>query len=158
MQFIIFDEEIKDKLEHDKQSAFNDISNIFRFASEVLKTGGKVTVRRLANVDITITDESGLSAYKEGLNKLQRELNRKLIKYVFASRPFGSRASRSIPAPFRTWSIYARSYYEEINRSKNPSFPNPGTDGRHLRQGRQTKPDGSQPGAVSAVPSPRVWP
>jgi hypothetical protein len=80
MQFIIFDEEIKDKLECDKQSAFNDIFNIFRFASEVLKTGGKVTVRRLANVDITITDESGLSTYKEGFNKLQRVLNRKLIK------------------------------------------------------------------------------
>ncbi len=78
--FIIFDEEIKDKLNYDRQSAFNDISGIFRFASEVLKTGGKVTVRRLDNVDITIADESGLSAYKEGFNKLQRELNRKLIK------------------------------------------------------------------------------
>jgi hypothetical protein len=79
-EFIIFDEEIKDKLQYDKQSAFNDISGIFRFASEVLKTGGKVTVRRLGNVDITITDESGLSAYKEGFNKLQRDLNRKQIK------------------------------------------------------------------------------
>jgi hypothetical protein len=78
--FIIFDEEIKDKLEYDKQSAFNDISIIFKFASEMLKNGGKVTVRRLANVDITITDEAGLSAYKEGFNKLQRELNRRLIK------------------------------------------------------------------------------
>ena len=44
--YIIFDEEIKDKLEYDRQSAFNDISGIFRFASEVLRTGGKVTVRR----------------------------------------------------------------------------------------------------------------
>lgn len=78
--FIIFDEEIKDKLDYDRQSAFNDISGIFRFASEVLKTGGKVTVRRLANVDITITDESGLNAYKEGFNKRQRDMNRKLIK------------------------------------------------------------------------------
>ena len=78
--FIIFDEEIKDKLEYDKQSAFNDISIIFKFASEMLKNGGKVTVRRLANVDITISDESGLSAYKEGFNKRQRDLNRKLIK------------------------------------------------------------------------------
>lgn len=79
-EFTIFDEEIKDKLKYDKQSAFNDISNIFGFASEVLRTGGKVTVKRLANVDITITDEAGLSAYKEGFNKLQRDLNRKLIK------------------------------------------------------------------------------
>ena len=79
-EFIIFDEEIKDKLEYDRQSAFNDISGIFNFASGVLKTGGKVTVRRLADADITITDESGLSAYKEGFNKVQRELNRKLIK------------------------------------------------------------------------------
>jgi hypothetical protein len=78
--FTIFDEEIKDKLEYDKQSAFNDISNIFKFAYEVLKTGGKVTVRRLADEDLTITDESGLSAYKEGFNKKQRDLNRKLIK------------------------------------------------------------------------------
>jgi hypothetical protein len=78
--FIIFDSEIKDKLEYDRQSAFNDISNIFAFASEVLRTGGKVTVRRPPNVDIIITDESGLSAYKEGFNKLQRDLNRKLIK------------------------------------------------------------------------------
>ena len=79
-EFIIFDEEIKDKLKYDRQSAFNDISDIFKFAYEVLITGGKVTVRRLANTDITITDESGLSAYKEGFNKLQRDLNRKLIK------------------------------------------------------------------------------
>jgi hypothetical protein len=79
-EYIIFDEEIKDKLKYDKQSAFNDMSGIFKFASEVLKTGGKVTIRRLANVDITITDESGLSAYKEGFNKVQRDLNRKLIK------------------------------------------------------------------------------
>jgi hypothetical protein len=79
-EYIIFDEEIKDKLKYDKQSAFNDISGICKFASEVLKTGGKVTIRRLANVDITITDESGLSAYKEGFNKVQRDLNRKLIK------------------------------------------------------------------------------
>jgi len=79
-EFIIFDEEIKDKLAYDRQSAFNDISGIFRFASEVLKTGGKVTVRRLADADLTIADESGLSAYKEGFNKLQRDLNRKLIK------------------------------------------------------------------------------
>jgi len=41
-EFIIFDEEIKDKLNYDKQSAFNDISIIFKFASEVLKIGGKV--------------------------------------------------------------------------------------------------------------------
>jgi hypothetical protein len=79
-EFIIFNEEIKDKLEYDRQSAFNDISGIFRFASEVLKTGGRVTVRRPADVDITITDEAGLSAYKEDFNKLQRDLNRKLIK------------------------------------------------------------------------------
>jgi hypothetical protein len=79
-EFTIFDEEIKDKLAYDKQSAFNDISIIFKFASEMLKTGGKVTVRRLANVDITISDESGLSAYNEGFNKRQRDLNRKLIK------------------------------------------------------------------------------
>ena len=79
-EFFIFDEEIKDKLGYDRQSAFNDISNIFNFASEVLKTGGKVTVRRPANVDITISDEAGLSQYKEGFNKLQRDLNRKLIK------------------------------------------------------------------------------
>jgi hypothetical protein len=52
-EFIIFDEEIKDKLKYNKQSAFNDISNIFKFAAEVLKNGGKVTVRRLTNVDIT---------------------------------------------------------------------------------------------------------
>ena len=51
-----------------------------KFASEELKTGGKVTVRRLADADITITYESGLRAYKEGFNKLQRDLNRKLIK------------------------------------------------------------------------------
>jgi hypothetical protein len=79
-EYIIFDEEIKDKLNYDRQSAFNDISGIFNFATDVLKNGGKVTVRRLANVDITITHESGLSAYKEGLNKVQRDLNRKLIK------------------------------------------------------------------------------
>jgi hypothetical protein len=79
-EFLIFDEEIKDKLKYDRQSAFNDISGIFKFASEVLKTGGKVTVRRRADADITITDESGLSAYKEGFNKLQRDLNRKQIK------------------------------------------------------------------------------
>jgi hypothetical protein len=79
-EFIIFDEEIKDKLNYDKQSAFNDISCIFKFAYEVLKIGGKVTVRRLDNVDIAIADESGLSAYKEGFNKRQRDLNRKLIK------------------------------------------------------------------------------
>jgi len=79
-EFIIFDEEIKDKLNYDKQSAFNDISIIFKFASEVLKIGGKVIIRRLDNVDITITDESGLNAYKEGFNKRQRELDRKLIK------------------------------------------------------------------------------
>ena len=79
-EFIIFDEEIKDKLDYDRQSAFNDISNIFNFASEVLKSGGKVTVKRRANVDITITEESDLNAYKEGFNKVQRDLNRKLIK------------------------------------------------------------------------------
>ncbi len=79
-EFTIFDEEIKDKLNYDKQSAFNDISIIFKFAAEVLKIGGKVIVRRLDNVDITIVDEAGLSAYKEGFNKRQRELNRKLIK------------------------------------------------------------------------------
>jgi len=79
-EYIIFDEEIKDKLKYDRQSAFNDLSGIFKFASEVLKNGGKVTIRRLANVDITITDDSGLSVYKEGFNKVQRDLNRKLIK------------------------------------------------------------------------------
>jgi len=79
-EYIIFDEEIKDKLKYDRQSAFNDLSGIFKFASEVLKSGGKVTIRRLANVDITITDDSGLSVYKEGFNKVQRDLNRKLIK------------------------------------------------------------------------------
>jgi hypothetical protein len=78
-EFIIFDEEIKGKLEYGRQSAFNDISGIFNFASEVLGMGGKVTVRRLANVDITITNESDLNAYKEGFNKIQRDLNRKLI-------------------------------------------------------------------------------
>ena len=78
--FIIFDEEIKDKLRYDRQSAYNDISGIFAFASEVLRTGGRVTVKRQANEDITITDESGLSAYKEGFNKVQRDLNRKEIK------------------------------------------------------------------------------
>ena len=79
-EFIIFDEEIKDKLEYDRQSAYNDISGIFGFAADVLRTGGKVTVRRLDNADIPITDESGLSAYKEGFNKRQRDMNRKLIK------------------------------------------------------------------------------
>jgi hypothetical protein len=79
-EFIIFDEEIKDKLNYDRQSAFNDISNIFGFASEVLRNGGKVTVKRLADADVTITGESGLNAYKEGFNKVQRDLNRKLIK------------------------------------------------------------------------------
>jgi hypothetical protein len=79
-EFIIFDEEIKDKLKYDRQSAFNDISGIFNFAVEVLKNGGKVTVRRLANTDLTITNEEGLGAYKEGFNKLQRDLNRKQIK------------------------------------------------------------------------------
>jgi hypothetical protein len=78
--FTIFDEEIKDKLNYGRQSAFNDIAGIFNFATEVLNNGGKVTVRRLADVDITITDASGLSEYKEGFNMLQRELNRKLIK------------------------------------------------------------------------------
>ena len=78
--FVIFDEEIKSKLEYGRQSAFNDISNIFGFACDVLKNGGKVTVRRLADADITITDESGLNAYKEGFNRRQRELNRKQIK------------------------------------------------------------------------------
>jgi hypothetical protein len=79
-EFIIFDEEIKDKLQYNRQSAYNDMDNIFGFAAAVLKTGGKVTVRRLAKMDITITDESDLSEYKEGFNKLQRDLNRKLIK------------------------------------------------------------------------------
>ena len=79
-EFLIFDEEIKEKLNYDRQSAYNDINGIFAFASEVLRTGGKVTVRRCADEDITITDEAGLSAYKEGFNKLQRELNRRLIK------------------------------------------------------------------------------
>lgn len=46
----------------------------------MLRTGGKVFVRRLEDADIAITDESGLSAYKEGFNKVQRDLNRKLIK------------------------------------------------------------------------------
>ena len=79
-EFIIFDEEIKDKLKYNKPSSFNDISNIFKFASEVLTNGGKVTVRRLADADITITSESGLSAYKESFNEVQEDLNRKLIK------------------------------------------------------------------------------
>ncbi len=78
-EFLIFDEEIKDKLNYNRQSAFNDIAGIFGFASEVLRTGGKVTVRRAADEDIAITDEAGLSAYREGLNKLQREQNRRLI-------------------------------------------------------------------------------
>ena len=78
--FLIFDEEIKEKLRYDRQSAYNDIAGIFAFASEVLRSGGKVTVRRRESEDISITDESGLSAYKEGLNRLQRELNRRLIK------------------------------------------------------------------------------
>ena len=78
--FMIFDEEIKDKLNYDRQSAYNDIAGIFAFASDVLRTGGKVTVRRRESEDIAITDEAGLSAYKEGFNKLQRELNRRLIK------------------------------------------------------------------------------
>ena len=77
--FLIFEEEIKDKLDYDRQSAYNDISGIFAFASEVLRTGGKVTVRRQAGEDTTIVDESDLSAYKESLNRLQRELNRRLI-------------------------------------------------------------------------------
>jgi hypothetical protein len=79
-EFVIFDEEIKDKLEYNKQSGFNDIFNIFKFATDVLTAGGKVTVRRLADADITITSESGLSAYKESFNKIQRDLNRRLIK------------------------------------------------------------------------------
>ena len=78
-EFLIFDEEIKGKLNYDRQSAYNDIAGIFAFASDMLKSGGKVTVRRQADEDITITDEAGLSAYKEGLNKLQSELNRRLI-------------------------------------------------------------------------------
>ena len=78
-EFLIFDEEIKEKLNYDRQSAYNDISGILAFASEVLRTGGKVTVQRRADEDITITDESGLNASKEGLNKLQSELNRRLI-------------------------------------------------------------------------------
>ena len=78
-EFLIFDEEIKGKLNYDRQSAYNDLAGIFAFASDVLKGGGKVTVRRHADENITITDEAGLSAYKEGLNKLQRELNRRLI-------------------------------------------------------------------------------
>jgi hypothetical protein len=78
-QFLIFDEEIKEKLNYGRQSAYNDIAGIFAFASEVLRTGGKVTVKRREKEDITITDESGLSAYKEGFNKIQGELNRRLI-------------------------------------------------------------------------------
>ena len=77
--FMIFDEEIRGKLNYDRQSAYNDITGIFAFASEVLRSGGRVTVKRREGEDITITDESGLSAYKEGLNKLQGELNRRLI-------------------------------------------------------------------------------
>lgn len=77
--FLIFDEEIKDKLNYDRQSAYNDISGIFAFAAEVLRTGGRVTVKRRENEDITITDVSGLSAYREGFNVFQRELNRRLI-------------------------------------------------------------------------------
>ena len=71
-EFLIFEEEIKDKLRYGRQSALNDMSNIFAFAAEVLSTGGKVTVRRHADEDITITDEPGLSAYKEGLDKLHK--------------------------------------------------------------------------------------
>jgi hypothetical protein len=78
-EFLIFDEEIKEKLNYDRQSAYNDISGIFAFASDVLKTGGKVTVRRQGNEDFTITEESGLNAYKEGLNEIQSEQNRRLI-------------------------------------------------------------------------------
>lgn len=78
-EFFIFDEEIKEKLKYDRPSAYNDIAGIFAFASEVLRTGGKVTVKRRGSEDITITDESGLSAYKEGFNKMQRELDRRLI-------------------------------------------------------------------------------
>jgi hypothetical protein len=78
-EFLIFDEEIKGKLEYDRQSAYNDIAGIFAFASEVLRSGGRVTVRRHADRDISIVDESGLNAYREGLNRVQRELNRRLI-------------------------------------------------------------------------------
>jgi hypothetical protein len=77
--FMVFDEEIRGKLNYDRQSAYNDIAGIFAFAAEVLRTGGRVTVKRREGEDLTITDESGLSAYKEGLNKLQRELKRRLI-------------------------------------------------------------------------------
>jgi hypothetical protein len=78
-EFLIFDEEIKDKLNYDRQSAFNDIAGIFAFATDVLRSGGKVTVRQHAGEDITITDESGLDAYKEGLNEIQREHKRRMI-------------------------------------------------------------------------------
>jgi hypothetical protein len=79
-EFIIFEEEIKDKLKYDRPSSFNDIFSIFKFASEVLAIGGKVTVKRLANVEISITSDSSLIAYKESFNKVQKDLNRKLIK------------------------------------------------------------------------------
>ncbi len=79
-EFMIFEEEIKEKLNYGRQSAFNDIAGILAFAEDVLKSGGKVTVRRREEEDLTITDETGLSAYKEGLNSLQRELNRRLIQ------------------------------------------------------------------------------
>jgi hypothetical protein len=78
-EFLIFHEEIKEKLDYDRQSAYNDIAGIFAFASEVLKAGGRVTVRRQAAEDMAITDEAGLSAYREGLNEIQREQNRRLI-------------------------------------------------------------------------------
>jgi hypothetical protein len=78
-EVLIFHEEIKEKLNYDRQSAYNDIAGLFAFASEVLKAGGKVTVRRQAAEDITITDEVGLSSYREGLNDIQREQNRRLI-------------------------------------------------------------------------------
>jgi hypothetical protein len=78
-EFLIFHEEIKEKLDYDRQSAYNDIAGIFAFASEVLKAGGRVTVRRQATEDMAITDEAGLSAYREGLNEIQREQNRRLI-------------------------------------------------------------------------------
>ncbi len=78
-EFLIFDEEIKGKLNYDRQSAYNDIAGIFSFASDILKNGGRVTVRRQSDEDITITDESGLSTYKDSLNELQREQDRRLI-------------------------------------------------------------------------------
>ena len=79
-EFIIFEEEIKDKINYDRQSSFNDLFNIFKFASEVLTIGGKVTVKRLTNVDFSISSESELRAYKESFNKAQRDLNRRLIR------------------------------------------------------------------------------